>query len=83
MALAVPSREARAPEPATPCFTPRGSAVSGQNLVHPLASVQVTLPPVSELRVYRVRPCPFTRTRPRPGTAATFTVYMALEGWAA
>ena len=51
--------------------------VSGQSFVQPLPSVQVILPPFSDVSRYRVRPCPFTRTVPTPGTFVALTVAAA------
>jgi hypothetical protein len=48
-------------------------------VVQPPAAVQVTLPPFSDARTYRVRPFPSTRTVPTPGTLAALTVTEALD----
>src|ERR1700733_9082407 len=62
------------PLPAVAEVTPSGSSVSGQTFVHPLPTVQVTLPPFSVVSMYRVWPLPLTRTTPTPGTALALTV---------
>jgi hypothetical protein len=46
----VVSIDAFIPLPATGWLTPLGNSTGGQIAVHPLASVQVILPPFSELR---------------------------------
>jgi hypothetical protein len=51
--------------------------VSGQTLVQPLSSVQVIFPPFSEVSMYRVWPCPLTRTAPNPGTLLALIVTAA------
>lgn len=48
-------------------------------MVQPPAEVQVTLPPFSGARMYRVRPFPLTRTVPSPGTLAARKVTEALD----
>jgi hypothetical protein len=47
--VTVPSIEACTPLPAFALVTPLVSSVSGQNLVQPLALVQVILPPRSDV----------------------------------
>jgi len=71
------SRLAWIPVPAIPAVVPLGNSVSGQTLVQPLSSVQVSLPPCSELSRYRVWPLPLTRTVPTPGRLAAVTVMAA------
>ena len=43
-------------------------------MVQPPVAVQVTVPPFSDARTYRVRPSPLTRTVPSPGILAALTV---------
>src|SRR6516164_4064206 len=62
------------PLPAVAEVVPLGSSVSGQTLVHPLSSVQVILPPFSDVSMYRVWPWPLTRTVPTPATLLALTV---------
>ena len=57
-----------------PCAIPDGITTAGQIVVQPPAEVQVTLPPFSPTRMYRVRPSPLTRTFPTPGMLVTFSV---------
>jgi hypothetical protein len=52
--VTVPSIEACTPLPAFAAVIPLASRVSGQNLVQPLALVQVILPPCSDVSRYRV-----------------------------
>jgi len=52
--VTVPSIEACTPLPAFAAVIPLASGVSGQNLVQPLAPVQVILPPCSDVSGYRV-----------------------------
>src|SRR5580704_9229449 len=66
--LTVPSSEGCTPRPAFAVVTPLVSSVSGQAWVQPFAWVQVIVPPFSEVSMYRVWPCPLTRTVPTPGT---------------
>ena len=47
--LMVLSFEASIPVPAIGAATPEGSSVSGQTFVHPFSSVQVRVPPFSEV----------------------------------
>jgi hypothetical protein len=47
--------------------------------VQPFEAVQLTLPPFSDARTYRVRPFPSTSTVPTPGTIAALTVTEALD----
>jgi hypothetical protein len=75
----VPSSDACTPLPAIPCDIPEGSTAGGQTVVQPPEAVQVTLPPFSDARTYRVRPFPLTRTLPNPGTVAALTVTEALD----
>src|SRR6266851_3143488 len=65
------------PAPAMAAVVPLGSSVSGQTAVQPLSSVQVILPPCSELSRYSVLPFPLTRTVRTPGTLAVVTVIAA------
>src|SRR5437870_1841637 len=58
---------------------PLGSSVSGHTLVQPLSSVQVSLPPFSDVSRYSVWPSPLTNTGPTPARVATSTVTAALE----
>jgi hypothetical protein len=58
---------------------PDGRVAGGQIAVQPPAAVQVTLPPFSDARTYRVRPFPLTRTVPTPGTLAALTVTEAFD----
>jgi hypothetical protein len=44
-----------------------------------LAWVQVIVPPLSEVSMYRVWPCPLTRTVPTPGTPFTLIVAEAAD----
>ena len=74
----MPSSDACTPLPAMPCDIPEGGTAGGQTVVQPPAAVQVTLPPFSDARTYKVRPFPFTRTLPSPGTVAALTVTEAL-----
>src|SRR5260221_13259196 len=73
------SFDASMPLPAIGWVVPEGSSVSGQTLVQPLSSVQVRVPPFSEVSMYRVSPFPFTSTVPIPGTLAAATVMAALD----
>src|SRR5215813_5694669 len=65
------------PGPGVAAVMPLGSSVSGQTLVHPLSSVQVILPPFSEVSMYRVRPWPLTTMVPTP---VTFAARMVTPG---
>src|SRR5262249_7711068 len=56
------------------CAIPDGRPAGGQYVVQLPVAVQVTLPPFSDSRTYRVRPSPLTRTVPSPATLATLTV---------
>jgi hypothetical protein len=62
-----------------PWDIPDGSTAGGHMAVQPPAAVQVTLPPFSDARTYRVRPLPLTRTVPSPGTLAALTVTDAFD----
>jgi hypothetical protein len=55
------------------------SSVSGQAWVQPFAWVQVIFPPFSEVSMYRVWPCPLTRTVPTPGTLVALIVAEAAD----
>jgi len=66
--LTVPSSEDCTPLPAFAVVAPLVSSVSGQAWVQPFAWVQVIFPPFSEVSMYRVWPCPLTRTVPTPRT---------------
>ena len=75
----MPSSDAWTPLPAMPCDIPEGSTAGGQIVVQPPEAVQVTFPPFSDARMYKVRPFPLTRTLPNPGTVAALTVTEALD----
>src|SRR5690349_8860945 len=77
--LTVPSSEDCTPLPAFAVVAPLVSSVSGQAWVQPFAWVQVIFPPFSEVSMYRVWPCPLTRTVPTPGTLVALIVAEAAD----
>src|ERR1700750_3033693 len=77
--LTVPSSEDCTPLPAFAVVAPLVSSVSGQAWVQPFAWVQVIFPPFSEVSMYRVWPCPLTRTVPTPGTLVALIVAKAAD----
>src|SRR6201986_3501590 len=77
--LTVPSSEDCTPLPALAVVAPLVTNVSGQAWVQPIAWVQVIFPPFSEVSMYRVCPCPLTRTVPTPGTLFALIVAEAAD----
>jgi hypothetical protein len=53
--------------------------VGGHTFVQPLSSVQVILPPCSEVSRYKVRPSPLTKTVPNPPTSVALRVMEASD----
>src|SRR6202021_2225487 len=74
-----PHQRARHPVPALSVVAPLVTRVSGHAWVQPFAWVQVIFPPFSEVSMYKVWPCPLTRTAPTPGTLFALIVAKAAD----